>query len=90
MKHRHFRDVKRSTLGLAPEPDPERVGLVVSGNPDVLKQAHDVPDFAQGDMPRQRLVSGPGWRESQRSKTPVQHSHGPTVHSSEAADDTES
>jgi hypothetical protein len=47
MKHRHFREVKRSTLGLPPKPDRADP---VPGNPDVLKKANDVTGYAQGDM----------------------------------------
>jgi hypothetical protein len=56
MKH-NFRDIKTATVDaiLPPKADPKRVGLISAGNPDVLREAAGLEDYAN---PRKRRRGG--------------------------------
>jgi hypothetical protein len=48
-KHHTFRSVKDATFDaiLPPKADPNRVGLIAAGNPNVLSEAHGLEDYAR-------------------------------------------
>jgi len=48
-KHHNFRSIKDATFDaiLPPNADPDRVGLIAAGNPDVLREAHGLEPYAR-------------------------------------------
>jgi hypothetical protein len=68
-----FADVKRaanSSVPVVPSGSSRnRIGLLASGNPDVLAEA-------AGGERSPKLKSGPAWEDGLRNCTPVQHSPG--------------
>jgi hypothetical protein len=49
MNHGSFASVKNATFDpiLPPNADPERVGLIAAGNPDVLLEAHGLEPYSR-------------------------------------------